>query len=144
MRPDYREVLQSPHWSKICRLKMASAKSHLYLVIFTGLQTQNSVWIFSRNNHLPKSETVLLNYNLRGLVFFWNKEMYLLMTGNFFVYNPRQVLKQGILLEKVSQRYTCPEGGRKIKIKICFFSFKSLEYTFTYKLPFLLSFHPPC
>lgn len=42
------------------------------------------------------------------------------MTGNFFAYNPRQVLKQGILLEKVSQRYTCPDDGRKKRDKSIF------------------------
>ena len=42
------------------------------------------------------------------------------MTGKFFAYNPRQVLKQGILLEKVSQGYTCPDDGRKTKRQIIF------------------------
>lgn len=94
---------------------MASANSQVYLVIFTGLKTQNSVWIFSRNNHLPKAATEVQFFqtNTSGFLFFWKKEIYSLMTGNFFVYNPRRVLKQGILLEKVSQRYTCPEVGGK-------------------------------
>lgn len=63
--------------------------------------------------------TFLLNCKLR-VSFFLKKEIYSLMTGNFFAYNPRQVLKQGILLEKVSQRYTCPDDGRKIKRQIIF------------------------
>lgn len=41
------------------------------------------------------------------------------MTGNFLAYNPGEVLKQSMLLE-VSQMYTCPNDGRKIKRQIIF------------------------
>lgn len=64
----------------------------------------------------------LLKCKLR-ISFFLNKEIYSLMTGNFSAYNPREVLKQGILLEKVSQRYTCPDDGRKTETNH-FFNFK--------------------
>lgn len=63
------------------------------------------------------------------------------MTGSVFAYNP--ILKQGILLEKVSQRYTCPGGGRKIKRQITYSSYLTWKKILIHKFCFLLSFHPP-
>lgn len=73
--------------------------------------------------------------------FFLNKEIYSLMTGNFFACNPNQVLKQGILLEKVSQRYTCPGNSKKKRL----ITFQlQINNTFIYNKQTLpLSFHQP-
>lgn len=111
------EALQSTHWSKLCRLRRVSANLG---IIIKGLKKQNSVEYSEGRTTFQSSLQKKISSQLKAKCFVFNKGIYSLMTGNFFAYNPRQVLKQGILLEKVSQRYTCPDDGRKIKREIIF------------------------